>query len=136
MRVRRLVAAAVGFGLGVALGSCSSASDFVADSWPHFAGGEPAGLPPRPGSPGYAAFIAHGQPNESATSPAGNAEAAAPGATSSVADARAPAQEQQAVKGAPSGPLAQPAAVSGQAPTTGAAPSAATGRDAVQGGLY
>jgi hypothetical protein len=44
--------------LGLMLASCA---DFVANHWPHFAGGEPNGLPPRPGEPGYQQFIAHGQ---------------------------------------------------------------------------
>ena len=44
--------------LGLMLASCAN---FVADHWPHLAGGEPNGLPPRPGEPGYQQFIAHGQ---------------------------------------------------------------------------
>jgi len=47
----------LGFGLNLA--GCGG---FVADHWPHWAGGMPADVPPRPGSPGYAEFIAHGQP--------------------------------------------------------------------------
>jgi hypothetical protein len=78
MMIKRLVAVALVFGLGVALGSCSSFSDVVSDHWPHFAGGEPDGVPPRPGAPGYAAFIAHGQPQQSG---AGDAQPAAAGAT-------------------------------------------------------
>ena len=61
MTVQRLVAASLACVLGLTLSACGSGSDFVADSWPHFAGGEPNDVPPRPGSPGYAAFIAHGQ---------------------------------------------------------------------------
>jgi len=45
-------------GLGLNLASCGG---FVADHWPHWAGGMPADVPPRPGAPGYADFIAHGQ---------------------------------------------------------------------------
>ncbi len=49
------------------LGSCGGASEsgvsgYVADHWPHWAGGMPADVPPRPGAPGYNEFIAHGQP--------------------------------------------------------------------------
>jgi len=56
--------AAFAVSLGLVLGSCSPFAGTVADHWPHFAGGEPDGLPPRPGTPGYAAFIAHGQPSQ------------------------------------------------------------------------
>jgi hypothetical protein len=71
MTVQRLVAALLACVLGSTLGACVAASDFVADSWPHFAGGEPNDLPPRPGSPGYAAFIAHGQAVKNAQTPPG-----------------------------------------------------------------
>jgi hypothetical protein len=54
----RLVKAAFVLGLGLNLTSCGG---FVADHWPHWAGGLPDGVPPRPGAPGYAEFIAHGQ---------------------------------------------------------------------------
>lgn len=76
MTLKRLVAVAFAFGLGILLGSCSSFSDAVSDHWPHFAGGEPDGLPPRPGTPGYDSFIAHGQAAQGA---AGNAQPAAAG---------------------------------------------------------
>jgi hypothetical protein len=49
--------------LGMTLGGCSSFSGFVADHWPRWAGGMPDDVPPRPGTPGYEEFIAHGQPN-------------------------------------------------------------------------
>jgi hypothetical protein len=61
MIAKGLVAAFV-LCLGLALASCGSFSDLVADHWPHIAGGEPNGVPPRPGEPGYRRFIAHGQP--------------------------------------------------------------------------
>jgi hypothetical protein len=53
-----LVKAAIMLGLALNLASCGG---FVADHWPHWAGGTPEGVPPRPGAPGYAEFIAHGQ---------------------------------------------------------------------------
>ena len=59
MTVQWLVAALLVCVLGLALSACSNV---VADYWPHFAGGEPNDVPPRPGSPGYAAFIAREQP--------------------------------------------------------------------------
>jgi hypothetical protein len=55
--------------LGLILGSCSGFSGVVADNWPHWAGGLPAGAPPRPGAPGYEEFIAHKQQDDSAAKP-------------------------------------------------------------------
>jgi len=55
---KRLFKTAILLGLGLSLASCGG---FVADHWPHWAGGMPADAPPRPGAPGYADFIAHGQ---------------------------------------------------------------------------
>ena len=54
----RLVKAAIVLGLGLNLASCGG---FVADHWPHWAGGLPDGVPPRPGTAGYTEFVAHGQ---------------------------------------------------------------------------
>jgi hypothetical protein len=73
----------LGFGLNLA--GCGG---FVADHWPHWAGGMPADVPPRPGSPGYAEFIAHGQPTpEPKQEPAA---AVQPGAAAPVSAAAAP----------------------------------------------
>src|SRR5947209_17180343 len=58
MAPRRLIAATTLLGFGLNLASCGG---FVADHWPHWAGGMPADVPPRPGAPGYADFVAHGQ---------------------------------------------------------------------------
>jgi hypothetical protein len=55
--------------LGPVLGSCSSFSGYMADHWPHWAGGMPADAPPRPGAPGYDEFIAHGQQGANAARP-------------------------------------------------------------------
>jgi hypothetical protein len=84
MMVGRLVAAALVLGVASLLGACSPFSSSMADMWPHWAGGEPAGLPPRPGEPGYDQFIAHGQPDQ-------NPPAAAPGAPAAPAAQQAPA---------------------------------------------
>jgi hypothetical protein len=94
MTAKRLAAAALASALGLMLGSCSPFSNAVSNSWPHFAGGEPNGLPPRQGDPGYAQFIAHGQPNENANAPAGNAPQAAPGQTAAIAPPGAAGDEQ------------------------------------------
>jgi hypothetical protein len=129
MSSRRFVAAAFACGLGLLLGSCSSVSDAVSDYWPHFAGGEPAGIPPRPGTPGYAAFIAHGQAD--ATSPAPNGPAITSGSTGAVAE--------RTTAGNPSGQssasVAQSSAGSGHAAQAIATPSAAPDKN-VQSGLY
>jgi hypothetical protein len=86
MMIRRFIAAALVLGFASLLGACSPFSSSMADMWPHWAGGEPAGLPPRPGQPGYAQFIAHGQPNENPP-----AAAAVPGAFTAPVAQQAPA---------------------------------------------
>src|SRR5579885_1326898 len=58
IRKRSLAAAAAVLWLAPMLGSCGG---FVADHWPHWAGGLPPDAPPRPGAPGYEEFIAHGE---------------------------------------------------------------------------
>jgi hypothetical protein len=61
MTDKRLFTAAILLGLGLGLAGCGG---YVADHWPHWAGGLPADAPPRPGSPGYGDFVAHGQANQ------------------------------------------------------------------------
>jgi hypothetical protein len=61
-----LATIAIGFG-GAA---CSPFSGYVADHWPHWAGGMPDDVPPRRGTPGYNEFISHGQTNPANTAPA------------------------------------------------------------------
>ena len=107
MMIRRFITAALtlGLALGVAslLGACSPFSGSVADMWPHWAGGEPAGLPPRPGQPGYEQFIAHGQPNENPPAAAAVPAAftapmpqqAPAGTTAAIAEQKASAPEQK-----------------------------------------
>jgi len=72
-RTRVFTAIAI-LGLSIGLGGCSSFSGFVADNWPHWAGGMPNDVPPRPGSPGYDEFIAHGKASSNASAPEGKAE--------------------------------------------------------------
>ncbi len=94
MVVTRLVAA-MAVCLSATLGGCSPFAGFVADHWPHLAGGEPNGVPPRPGTPGYAAFIAHGQSEQDAGSPAADGQqtaTVAPNATASPDTALPPPQ--------------------------------------------
>jgi len=99
----------------LALGSCASFSGVVSDNWPTWAGGMPKDVPPRPGAPGYAEFIAHQKGDSGAT-------AAAPAAAAPATGARAPAANASAA------PAVTPAA----------APVSPPARDqaAVQGGLY
>jgi hypothetical protein len=54
MRIVLLIGVALG---SVLLASCSSMSAYVADTLPEWAGGLPQGTPPRPGSPGYEAYL-------------------------------------------------------------------------------
>jgi hypothetical protein len=130
MTAKRLAAAAFALGLGLLLGSCSPFANAVSNSWPHFAGGEPSGLPPRQGDPGYAQFIAHGQPNENANSPAGNAPPAAPGQTAAIA--------QPGPAGAEQAPHASAAPPPQEQPDTRLPPTDRPGDDSstVAGGLY
>jgi hypothetical protein len=62
----RLLATACVLGLGLTLGSCGG---YVADHWPHWAGGMPDDVPPRPGAPGYDEFIAHGEADQMPAKP-------------------------------------------------------------------
>ena len=70
MMVKRLSVALMGLGLGLLLGSCGPVAGFTADHWPHWAGGLPAGTPPRPGTPGYADYVAHRQAETEPPKPA------------------------------------------------------------------
>jgi hypothetical protein len=67
---KRLTAGLMIIGLGLAVGSCSAFSGVVADHWPHWAGGMPNDVPPRPGQPGYDEFVAHKQLDNGAAAPA------------------------------------------------------------------
>jgi len=91
MIVKRIIAASFVVGIGATLGACgggvseSGFSAYVADHWPHWAGGMPADVPPRPGQPGYAEFIAHGQADQAATKTVAPKPVAAPPAEQPVA---------------------------------------------------
>jgi len=112
------------------LGSCAGAtsedgfSAYVADHWPHWAGGLPSDVPPRPGSPGYNQFIAHGQADQDAPQPASTANATAVPVT-------------PVFRTAPSAPAAAAEQVRPAAPSAPAPPQAATeDSNVVRGGLY
>jgi len=92
MIVKRRFVVLMALSLGLALGACTPFSGFVADHVPHWAGGMPDDIPPRPGAPGYQDFIAHKQADtESAKSAAANdktnAQQAAPSANPAPNDA-------------------------------------------------
>jgi hypothetical protein len=117
----RALLASLAFALALLLGSCSSYSDFVANHWPHLAGGEPAGLPPRPGEPGYAHFMASEAGQDPSSEVAGQARPTAAAAKSSM---------KSSISRKPS-PAASPS------PATTARKSMMTpAHNVVQGGLY
>jgi hypothetical protein len=123
-------------GAGAMLGSCAGAtsedgfSAYVADHWPHWAGGMPNDVPPRPGAPGYNQFIAHGQAEQDVLPPASGANAPA-GPVTPVFQTTAPTASATQVKPMPAAPSPPPA------PSAPAPPQSA-GEDAsvVRGGLY
>jgi hypothetical protein len=126
MIVKEFAAAALLLSLSLMLGSCSPVSGLVADHWPHFAGGEPNGVPPRPGAPGYDEFIAHGQPNRAAQSAAAEAKPAAIGEQSAAAGQKPAAADPK--------PAAMDAKTDAQAAPSGDRPPSDS--NVVQGGLY
>lgn len=136
MRMRHAAAATgLALGLGLMLGSCTSFSDLVSDHWPHFAGGEPGGVPPRPGQPGYAQFIAHGQPSETDNAAVSGGQAVT-GASDSPAGQSPVGGEQHTAIGVNGASAPQNAAGAGQTPTAIAAPIGAADNNVGQGGLY
>jgi hypothetical protein len=101
-----LMLMAVSCGLGLA--SCAGVSGLVSDHYPHWAGGEPHDLPPRPGRPGYEDFISHkGADSDEARQAYANAKAArqanpqgAPQpSTAPAASAAPPADDEAAARG-------------------------------------
>jgi hypothetical protein len=122
MAPKRLITAAILLGFGLSLASCGG---FVADHWPHWAGGLPDDVPPRPGTAGYADFIAHGQPKPEAK-PEAKEEP-----TATAAAAQSGAQQ-----GAVAPASAAPALRAG--PARAAAPGDDGSQDSsvVNGGLY
>jgi hypothetical protein len=140
----RLIAAAIVLGSGLALASCggpSQFSDYVADHWPHWAGGLPPDVPPRPGAPGYEDFVAHGQvrPAETPAAPRGAApsdHAARTGKPNPVfrqtPAAATPARQTPAA----ATPARQTVPEAPAAPETPVAEQPADDASVVRGGLY
>jgi len=116
---KRLFTAAIVLGIGLNLASCGG---FVADHWPHWAGGLPADAPPRPGTPGYTEFVSHGQ------------------AKPEVANAATPQPPVAAAANtpAPATPAAVPLRQVPAAPTGATPPNDGVPEDSsvVKGGLY
>jgi hypothetical protein len=103
MIVKRLGAAAALLCLAAMLGACAPFSGFVADHWPHWAGGLPPDVPPRPGAPGYDDFVAHGEPalNTAAPNAAGPASATSPASSGPAAATGTIPQSSTTATGAP-----------------------------------
>ncbi len=141
--IKRSIAAAVMVGACALLASCAGASNedgfsaFVADHWPHWAGGMPNDVPPRPGAPGYKQFIAHGQADQDVLPPASaNAPAAPATPVFQTAPSASPAAAEQ---GKPPQPRGAPAAPPSAGPVASAPPApqpAAEDSSVVRGGLY
>ena len=129
MTAQRLIAASLACVLGLTLSACGSSSDFVADSWPHFAGGEPNDVPPRPGSPGYAAFIAHGQAAQGANAQDGAPQTPPGGVTPEFAARQPGGDARQA-------PTGTPATVPAQNPASAGPSPGMPDQNVGQGGLY
>jgi hypothetical protein len=125
MKLKRFAAAALLFGAALVLGACGGT---VADMWPHWAGGEPAGLPPRPGQPGYEEFIAHGQPSQNAAVAPAPAQQAPGGTTAAIAE------QKSAVP--PPGRAAPRAEENSEAEPAEAVEHPASDTGVVRGGLY
>jgi hypothetical protein len=93
MIVQRLCLVLLVLCLGPALGSCSGVAGVASDIWPHWAGGEPADIPPRPGKPGYEDYIAHQQGTPPSAKPAETAQPAVAAAAAPAAGSPPPAPE-------------------------------------------
>ena len=82
--IKQLFAPTIVLVTGLALGSCTSFSNTVSDTWPTWLGGMPKDVPPRPGAPGYDQFLVHQQGKDATTSAAPGSNASAPVAPSGV----------------------------------------------------
>ncbi len=140
MIVKRSLAAAVVLCISAVLASCAGTSNedafsaYVADHWPHWAGGMPNDTPPRPGAPGYNQFIAHGQADQDVLPPADGTNAPA-GPVTPVFQTAPSAPAASAGQARPA--LPAPATSARPAPSAPAQPqSASDNSNVVRGGLY
>jgi hypothetical protein len=130
MTAKQRIRATIALCLGLTLGACSPFSSYVADNWPHWAGGEPASTPPRPGTPGYAEYIAHGQPRQNPDVAAGAAQSpAASETTQTVGQKPAGTVQRTSIFGGPQDAAQRPNVQS--APTPRGASD-----DVLRGGIY
>jgi hypothetical protein len=124
--VKRCTAALFVCAVALTLSACGA--NYVADYWPHFAGGEPNDVPPRPGSPGYRKYIEHGQPPDGQSAPVESAQQPAAGGVTPQFSAR------QSGGGAQPAPAGTTAAAPARQPASATAPSG--NQNVGQGGLY
>jgi hypothetical protein len=140
---RRIAGPAIIVCFALALASCAGTSTedgfsaYVADHWPHWAGGMPSDVPPRPGAPGYQEFIAHGQADQDQLPPPAGANAAAAPVFQTTPGV--PAQPAHVAVGrpavVPAAPVPQPA-TSAPVAVQAAPQPAADDSSVVRGGLY
>jgi hypothetical protein len=143
MAAKVRVGAAVALCSTLALGACSPFSGYVADNWPHWAGGEPAGVPPRPGSPGYSDFISHGQAPPTPNTAVGTQQPAAD-QTAQIATPKPAAEVQRtSIFGGPqvaaSRPSVSPSVQPNSQPSAQSPPASGGAGDdgsVLRGGLY
>jgi len=141
MTVKRFITAIGALGLVLSLASCGGASEsgfsaYVADHWPHWAGGMPNDVPPRPGSPGYDEFIAHGLANQDATKPPATGATATTTPVTPVFKTVSPAPAAATVQ-ATSAVEAAPETQVEPAPDAETAPQPSSDdKSVVKGGLY
>jgi hypothetical protein len=132
MTTKQGVGATIALCLALGLGACSPFSGYVSDNWPHWAGGEPTGLPPRPGSPGYAEYIAHGQPVQNPEAAGGPAPSQPTvETTQTVSQTPAGPAQKASIFGGPQAAAPRPN-VQSPPPASGASDDASV----VRGGLY
>lgn len=145
MTVERFIIGTITLGLALSLASCgggaseSGFSAYVADHWPHWAGGMPDDVPPRPGAPGYDEFVAHGQANQDAMKPsaAGTNTAAAPAAPVFKTTSSAPtSQITSSARVAPAVPAAPETQAEPASDAEAAPQPSSDDTSAVKGGLY
>ena len=132
MTAKQYLGAVLALSIGLALGACSPFSNYVSDRWPHWAGGEPTGLPPRPGSPGYAEYVAHGQPIQNQETASGAAQSPSTvETTQTVNQAPASPAQKTSIFGGP-----QVAAPRPNVQSPPAADGASNDASVLSGGLY
>jgi len=111
MILKRHALALLALSFGLVVGACAQVSGTVSNAWPHWAGGEPANTPPRPGAPGYQDFIAHRQ--AATTAEQQQSSTAADSATAQPAPAAAATPPARPQSPAPAQPPSQDTAIAG-----------------------